>query len=120
MPDIAKRMAERTIAPEHRLRKGDYAYAVTHHSYYALHTGQQSYLSYRVVRIASASRDGLAKSFERYPGDYVTRVDRRVTIYTAGEMAARLPRVFASQPRDGYPDKAALKAALDAAVMAEA
>lgn len=103
-----------------KLKKGDYAIAHIQSSGYSLLAGNFHYSRFYVVEIVKASREGIAKSFLKYPGASARPVDRKVTIYSGanGFDAETLAATFAKQEVCfvGYYDTKELKAALSANV----
>ena len=107
------------IKIENKLRKGDYAIAHVEHSAYHLHTGHYVWSRYYVVQIASATKDGLAKSYLESPESSLAKpVDRKVTIYSfPTAFAHKAAGAFLAQKSGtlGFETKDALKAMLEAA-----
>ena len=107
------------IKIENKLRKGDYAIAHVEHSAYHLHTGHYVWSRFYIIQIASATKEGLAKSYLESVGSSLARtVDRKVTIYS-------FPRAFEHKAAGaflaqkagtlGYESKESLKAFLESA-----
>ena len=105
------------IKIENKLRKGDYAIANVEHSAYHLHTGHYVWSRYYVVQIASATKDGLAKSYlESVESSVARSVDRKVTSYSfPPAFEHKAAGAFLAQKAGtlGYETKEALKAFLE-------
>lgn len=100
-----------------KLRKGDYAIAHEEHVYSSLYAGTQHWSRYYIVKVQSATREGMVKTYTKSPKLETApeRNNSRVTIYTIP--AAHIDGARALYPLQnvdftGYHDKEHLRLSL--------